>query len=92
MRSRKDAFLDTMTSLHDIRTEIERLSEQKRELLHTLGERHDAVLVAERVELEERIAQLWNEYRNERARLLFGERDEIIARARHEERLERAAA
>lgn len=81
-----------MTSLHDIRTEIERLSERKRELLHTLSEQHDAVLVAERAELEERIADLWNEYRNERARLRFGERDEIIARARHEERLERAAA
>jgi len=31
-------------------------------------------------------------YRAERARVRFGERDLIIARARHEERLERAAA
>ncbi len=38
------------------------------------------------------LAELWDAYRAERARVRFGERDIIIARARHEERLERAAA
>ena len=38
------------------------------------------------------LAELWDEYRAERARVRFGERELIIARARHEERLERAAA
>jgi hypothetical protein len=80
-----------MNSLKDIRTEIERLSERKRELLHALSEAHDPALVAERTELEVQIAELWERYRNERARLRFGDRDVIIARARHEERLERAA-
>jgi hypothetical protein len=81
-----------MTSLNTIRTEIERLSEERREILQRLSEGHDSALVAERGRLEERIAELWDEYRAERARVRFGERDLIIARARHEERLERAAA
>ena len=81
-----------MNSLREIKTEIERLSDQRQEMLHVLAQGHDPKLVAERAQLEERIAELWERYRNERARLRFGERDEIIARARHEERLERAAA
>ena len=80
-----------MRTLNEIRTEIERLTERRGELLHALGEKHDAALAAERAQLEERIARLWEEYRIERARVRFGEREAIIARARHEERLERAA-
>ncbi len=80
-----------MRSLIDIRTEIERLTEQRSELLHALSEKHDAALAAEHAELEAEIAKLWEEHRIERARVRFGERDEIIQRARHEERLERAA-
>jgi ABC-type phosphate transport system auxiliary subunit len=78
--------------LYEIKSEIQRLSEKRREILHRLSEGHDAALVAERAELEKRVAALWDEYRAERARVRFGERDLIIARARHEERLERAAA
>ena len=58
---------------------------------HRLSEAHDPALAAEHKELDERIAQLWEEHRVERARLRFGERDEIIHRARAEERLDRAA-
>jgi hypothetical protein len=87
-----DSLRQTMNSLREIRTEIERLSDERQEILHVLAEGHDPKLVAERARLEERIAELWERYRNERARLRFGEREEIIARARHEERLERAAA
>lgn len=80
-----------MRTLDSIRNEIERLTERRGEILHALGERHDAALAAERAQIEEQIARLWEEYRIERARLRFGEREAIIARARHEERLERAA-
>ena len=87
-----DAFLELMTRLLEIKKEIQRLSDRRREVLHALSEGHDAALVAERQELDERLAALWDQYRAERARVRFGERDIIIARARHEERLERAAA
>jgi hypothetical protein len=87
-----DAFFQLMTRLLDIKKEIQRLSDERREILHALSEGHDATLVAQRQEIDERLAELWDEYRAERARVRFGERDIIIARARHEERLERAAA
>jgi hypothetical protein len=80
-----------MRSLTDIRTEIERLTHERSELLHRLSEAHDPALAAEHQAVEERIARLWEEHRIARAQLRFGERDEIIQRARHEERLERAA-
>ena len=80
-----------MTPLTDIRAEIERLSERRSELMHELSQRHDAVLAAEHKELEERLARLWDEQRVARARVRFGDRDEIIKRARTEERLARAA-
>ena len=80
-----------MRSLTDIRTEIEKLTEQRSELLHALSVKHDTALAAEHASLEAEIAKLWEEHRIERARVRFGERDEIIQRARHEERLERAA-
>jgi hypothetical protein len=79
------------TTLNDIRTEIERLTEQRAELFHRLSEAHEPALAAEHKALDERIAQLWEQHRIERARLRFGERDEIIHRARAEERLDRAA-
>ena len=87
-----DAFLQLMTRLLEIKKEIQRLSDERRELLHALSEGHDSALVAQRQEIDDRLAELWDAYRAERARVRFGERDIIIARARHEERLERAAA
>jgi len=48
-------------------------------------------MLAELHELEERIAALWDEHRTLKAHARFGDRDEIIKRARHEERLARAA-
>jgi ABC-type phosphate transport system auxiliary subunit len=92
MSAKADAFFEAMTTLYDIKAEIQRLSDERREILHALSEGHDPALVAERGRLEARIAELWDEYRAERARVRFGERELIIARARHEERLERAAA
>ena len=40
---------------------------------------------------EERLERLWDEQRMLKARARFGDREEIIKRARHEERLARAA-
>jgi hypothetical protein len=80
-----------MRSLSDIRTDIERLTNERAEVMRRLSEGHDPVLVAEHQAMEEQIAQLWEEHRIARARVRFGERDQIIQRARHEERLERAA-
>ena len=48
-------------------------------------------LKAEHLDLEEQIAELWEEQRNARAMLRLGDRDVIIQRARQEERLSRAA-
>ena len=48
------------------------------------------MLATEHKELEERIAELWDEHRAARAELRWGDREVIIKRARAEERLERA--
>jgi len=86
-----NTFEKVVRSLNDIRAEIEALTERRAQLLRVLSEQHDAALTAEHASLEAEIAKLWEEHRIERARVRFGERDEIIQRARHEERLERAA-
>jgi hypothetical protein len=75
----------------EIRAEIERASEERAGLLHRLSEGHDAVLAAELRELDARVEALWEEHRQARAQARFGNRDEIIKRARLEERIERAA-
>jgi ABC-type phosphate transport system auxiliary subunit len=80
-----------MDKLMEIRQEIDRLSARRVEVMRELSEGFDATLKAEHLELEERIAQLWEEQRNARALLRFGDRDAIIQRARQEERLSRAA-
>jgi hypothetical protein len=77
--------------LQDIRTEIERASEERAELLHRLSQGHDVVLAAELRKLDDRIAQLWDEHRQARAQARHGDRDAIIRRARLEERIDRAA-
>jgi hypothetical protein len=84
-------FERIMRTLDEIRTEIEKLTEQRAELFHELASGHDPVLTAEHAQLEERIADLWDEHRIARAQRRWGDRDRIIKRARAEERLERAA-
>jgi ABC-type phosphate transport system auxiliary subunit len=78
-------------TLQNIRDEIERLSERRRELWHRLSDGRDETAAAELKELDDQIAGLWDEHRALRARLRFGDRSRIVARARMEERLERAA-
>ena len=80
-----------MRTIADIHTEIERLSEQRTELWNLLSRGRTESVVAEIKEIDERLQALWDEHRAERARIRFGEREEIVRRARAEERLERAA-
>jgi hypothetical protein len=81
-----------MTMLESIHREIDELSERRVDLWHKLSEGHDAALKAEVHAVEERLEELWQEQRQLRAQLRWGDRQKIIARARAEERLERHAA
>ncbi len=80
-----------MRTLDEIREEIDQLSDRRAEVLHELSEGHDAELTAEHQRLDEQLAELWDEQRAVKATIRFGDRDLIIQRARHEERLPRAA-
>jgi len=80
-----------MRTLKEIHGEIETLSEERTELWHRLSDQHDAEVRAEIHAIDAKLDQLWDEHRAVRARLRFGDRDSIVARARVEERLERAA-
>ena len=80
-----------MKTLTQIKTEIERATERRAELWHALSQGHDSAIAAEVKELEGEIQRLWDDERALRAQVRFGDRDEIIKRARHEERLARAA-
>jgi hypothetical protein len=77
--------------MDEIRLEIERATGRRAELYRLLSKGHDVAVQAELKELDERIAGLWDEQREARVRLRFGDRDVIVKRARLEERLERAA-
>jgi len=78
----------TPDQIHD---EIEHISEERQELWQTLSGGLDLAVKAEIAELDVRLQELWQALRMEKARLRFGEREDIVRRARAEERLERAA-
>ena len=80
-----------MKTIEQIHAEIDSATERRAELWHLLSGGHEPALADELHELEERLARLWDEQRILKARARFGDRDEIIKRARHEERLARAA-
>ena len=80
-----------MTTLAEIHAEIERLSEDRAELWHRLSAEFDPEVRDEIKALDAQLDRLWDEHRSLRARLRFGDRAAIVARARVEERLERAA-
>ena len=80
-----------MGTLADIHTEIERLSEHRTTLWNLLSQGRNEAVVQEVKEIDAQLQTLWDQHRAERARIRFGERDEIVRRARAEERLERAA-
>jgi Protein of unknown function (DUF2630) len=78
----------TLDTIHDA---IERLSEERQELWHRLSDGLDPSARDELKAIDAELERLWQELRTEKARLRFGERDEIVRRARAEERLDRAA-
>ena len=80
-----------MRTLEEIHTEIEALSEERTERWHRLSDEHDPQVRAEIHAIDAKLDVLWDEHRAVRARLRFGDREKIVARARVEERLERAA-
>lgn len=80
-----------MRTIADIHAEIEVLSEQRTDLWNELSRGRNETVRDEIKQIDERLQGLWDEHRAERARIRFGERDEIVRRARAEERLERAA-
>jgi cell division protein FtsB len=76
-----------MATLQEIKQQIERLTDRRADVLKKLSEGHNSELAAEHKKLDAEIAKLWDEQRIVRANI----RDAIIQRARHEERLSRAA-
>jgi len=80
-----------MRTFSEIHQEIERLSEERGRLWNQLSAEYDAGIVADIHRLDAELDRLWDEHRALRARVRFGERAQIVARARVEERLERAA-
>jgi hypothetical protein len=80
-----------MRTIADIHAEIGVLSEQRTELWNLLSRGRNETVRDEIKQIDERLQALWDEHRAERARIRFGERDDIVRRARAEERLERAA-
>ena len=76
---------------NQIHTEIEHLSEERQDLWQRLSEGLDTSVQGQIRDLDARLEDLWQALRSEKARLRFGEREEIVRRARAEERLERAA-
>jgi hypothetical protein len=83
-----DVPMDTISKYH---AHIEELSERRVALWNSLSQGRDPAVVDEIKALDARLEELWAMVRAERARIRFGERDEIVRRARAEERLERAA-
>ena len=77
-----------ITRMHE---EIDVLSDERVELWNTLSEGRDPDVVEKIKAIDARLDELWAAIRAERARVRFGEREEIVRRARAEERLERAA-
>ncbi len=80
-----------MKTLPTIQVQIEALSQQRSVVNRALSEGHDLKLAAERERIDIALGKLWDAARQARVRITHGERDRIIARARQEERLERAA-
>ena len=85
------AFFTHMSTIERIHVEIDELSERRGQLWNRLSEGRNSSVQQELKDLEARLEGLWQAHRAERARLRFGEREQIVKRARAEERLERAA-
>lgn len=88
---RIDQTFPRFVSPKQIHDQIEALSAQRQELWTQLSAGLDPSVRNGIKEIDARLEELWQELRLEKARLRFGEREEIVRRARAEERLERAA-
>jgi hypothetical protein len=84
-------FSKGMNTIPRILDQIEELSERRVTLWNSLSQGRDPAVVEEIKALDAQLEELWVAHRAERARIRFGERDDIVRRARAEERLERAA-
>ncbi len=80
-----------MNTIATIHQEIDEVSERRAELWHQLSDGRNPEVAAQIKVLDEKLESLWNEHRQTRANIRFGEREQIVKRARAEERLERAA-
>ena len=78
-------------TLEQIHQEIDSASERRAELYRLLSQGHDPETASELRALDSRLEQLWGQHRALRAKLRFGDPEQIVKRARLEERLERAA-
>ena len=78
-------------TLTDIRKELDATTNRRSALWEELSEGYDARKSAEAAALSKRIEQLWAEARIARARARFGPSEDIITRARAEDRLDREA-
>ena len=80
-----------MRTIQEIRLEIEEASERRSELWEQLAHGPDPSASAEIARLSDKINDLWSEERVVRARQRFGPSEDILTRARAEDRLEREA-
>lgn len=81
----------TINIIATIQAEIGEISERRAELWHRLSDGRNPEVVEQIKAMDEELKSLWNEHRAIRARIRFGEPEQIVKRARAEERLERAA-
>lgn len=80
-----------MNTIATIHAEIDEVSAQRAESWKRLSQGRNPELAAQIKALDMKLEALWDAHRAERARIRFGEREQIVKRARAEERLERAA-
>ena len=78
-----------MRTPSDIRAELDRVTEERAELWADLSEQYDFLKSSRAAELSQLIEDLWTELRRAQAHARFGPADEIIAKARAEDRLDR---
>jgi len=71
-----------MRLIEQIHEDIERLSEERKELWHKLSAGHDPSVREEIRALDAKLDSLWQEQRVLRAQLRFGDREKIVARRR----------
>ena len=80
-----------MRTISEIRRELDEASERRADVWEELSQGVNPQKSAEAAALSKRIEELWAESRIARARARFGPSEDIITRARAEDRLDREA-